>query len=147
MGRERRKKRKYLYLCLAGALIVWFAGCRQVPEVDWQPPQERWEHLQPVQSRIETRDFEGAVTQYQRVLSDRGRNAQADLALFDLGLLYSHYANPRKDYKKSLSCFSRLIREYPQSPLMEEAKIWIHLLETLEKTQRVDIELEDQRRY
>lgn len=103
--------------------------------------------MQPVQSRIQSRDFDGAVTQYQKFLSEPQGNARTDLALFDLALLYAHYANPRRDYKKSLSCFNRLIKEHPESPIIEEAKIWVNLLEMLEKTQRVDIELEEQRRY
>ncbi len=71
---------------------------------------------------------------------------QDDLVLFDLGLLLSHYANPRRDYGRSLLYFRRLVREYPSSPLAEEAKIWIELLETLERTKRVDIELEERKK-
>jgi hypothetical protein len=96
-----------------------------------------------VQARIEKRDFEGAAREYHEMLSLPQKERQADLVLFDLGLLCSHYANPRKDFNRSLLYFSRLIREHPGSPLLEEAKIWVSLLETMERTKRVDIELEE----
>jgi hypothetical protein len=47
---------------------------------------------------------------------------------------------------KSLACFNRLIREHPASPLREEAKIWVSLLETMEKTKQVDLDLEEKKK-
>jgi outer membrane protein assembly factor BamD (BamD/ComL family) len=106
----------------------------------------RWRHLTPVQSRLEKGDFEGAINQYQSLLSRQGGTIYADFALFDLGLLYVHYDNPNKDFKKSLFCFTRVLRECPGSSLTEEAKIWVNLLEALEKAKRVDIELDEKQR-
>jgi hypothetical protein len=66
--------------------------------------------------------------------------------LFDAGLLYAHYNNPRKDYRKSLGCFTRLLREHPGSPLREEAGIWVGVLETMENSKQVDLELEQKKK-
>ncbi len=104
-----------------------------------------WNHLQPVQAYVDNRDFDAAIRECQDMLSLAGKDRQADLVLFDLGLLYSHYANPKKDFKRSLLYFSRLVRDYPRSPLLEEAKIWVNLLETMEKAKWVDIELEERK--
>ncbi|OGW39074.1 MAG: hypothetical protein A2010_11635 [Nitrospirae bacterium GWD2_57_9] len=107
---------------------------------------ERWEHLKPVQQLIGQRDFDGAIQSYEAMLLQPGAARAGDLILFDLALLHSHYANPRKDYRRSLAFFSRLLREYPRSPLGEEAKIWSDLLETMERTKRVDIELDEKKK-
>ncbi len=108
-------------------------------------PAVRWNHLQPVQTLVDSRDFDAAIREYNDMLSPAGKDPLADLVLFDLGLLYSHYANPKKDYKRSLLYFNRVIREYPRSSLIEEAKIWADLLETMEKAKWVDIELEERK--
>jgi len=71
---------------------------------------------------------------------------EADVALFDLALLTVHYANPKKDYRSSLSLFNRLVKEHPQSPLVEEAKIWIGILESIEQARRIDIEIEERKK-
>lgn len=95
-----------------------------------------------MQAYVESGDFDEAIRECHEMLSLPGSDRQADLVLFDLGLLYAHYANPKKDYKRSLLYFNRLVRDYPRSPLFEEAKIWASLLETMEKAKWVDIELE-----
>ena len=51
-----------------------------------------------------------------------------DYALFRMGLLWAHPDNLQKDYKRSLICFERLIKEFPQSELRMRAKIWRHAI-------------------
>ena len=65
-----------------------------------------------------------------------------DKALFNMGLIYAHYGNPEKDYKKSISFFTKLIKEYSNSALVEQAKIWVGILDAIEKEKQVDIEIE-----
>ncbi len=143
MGGKRKRKRQYVYLCFACLIMLAGASCAEL-RASLQPEQDRCAPLQRVQTRFGRGDFEGAVREYQDVLS--AGDQCADVALFDLGLVYAHYANPKKDYKKSLGNFSRLVKEYPGSPLAEEAKIWVNVLETMEKTKRVDIELDEMKK-
>ena len=143
MGGKRKRARQYVYLCLACLIIFGGASCAQL-RTAFPPEQERCTPLQHVKTRIGRGDFEGAVKKSQDILSTGSQCA--DAALFDLGLVYAHYANPKKDYKKSLEYFSRLVKEHPGSPLAEEAKIWVSVLETMEKTKRVDIELDEMKK-
>ena len=143
MGGKRKRTRQYVYLCFACLIMFAGASCAQF-RAAFLPEQDRCTPLQHVQTRIGRGDFEGAVRKSQDALSSGSQCA--DAALFDLGLVYAHYANPKKDYKKSLDNFSRLVREYPRSPLVEEAKIWVSVLETMEKTKRVDIELDEMKK-
>ena len=143
MGGKRKRTRQYVYLCFACLIMFAGASCAQL-RAAFPPEQGRCAPLQHVQKSIGRGDFEGAVRKSQDDLS--AGNQCADVALFDLGLVYCHYANPKKDYKKSLGYFSRLVKEYPGSSLAEEAKIWVNVLETMEKTKRVDIELDEMKK-
>jgi tetratricopeptide (TPR) repeat protein len=98
-------------------------------------------------------DFEGCINENQRVLSLAHPRSSKDEALFNLGLVYAHEGNPKKDFLKSLDFFKRLIREHPRSPLVEQAKIWVGLLQeydslnqVIQKLKQVDIEVEERKR-
>ena len=51
--------------------------------------------------------------------------AKADRALFEMGIIYAHPRNERKDYQKSLECFQKLIKEYPQSEYRQNSEMMI----------------------
>jgi len=98
-------------------------------------------------------DFEGFISENQRILSLAHPRSPKDEALFNLGLVYAHEGNPQKDFLKSLDFFKRLIREHPRSPLVEQAKIWVGLLQehdsltqVIQKLKQVDIEVEERKR-
>ena len=63
-----------------------------------------------------------------------------------MGLIYVHYDNPERDYRKSMEYFTRLIEDYPQSALVEQAKIWVNILDIIEKEKQVDIEIEQKKK-
>lgn len=95
---------------------------------------------------IENQNFEEAVQKNLQILKAAGKKKPADEALYNLGLIYAHADNPAKDYNKSQTYFQTLIKQFPDSPLAEEARIWLGLFETLEKIQQIDIEIEQQKR-
>jgi tetratricopeptide (TPR) repeat protein len=103
--------------------------------------------------RFAAGDFEGFISENQKVLSLAHPRSPKDEALFNLGLVYAHEGNPKKDFSKSLDFFKRLIREHPRSPLVEQAKIWVGLLQeyeslnqVIQKLKQVDIEVEERKR-
>ena len=51
--------------------------------------------------------------------------AKADRALFEMGIIYAHPGNERKDYRKSLECFQKLIKEYPGSEYRQNSEMMI----------------------
>jgi hypothetical protein len=83
-----------------------------------------------------------------------------DEALFNMGLIFAHYGYPKRDYKKSLDLFKRLVKVFPQSPLVGQAKIWIGLLQenerlnieveelnkTIKKSKQIDIEIDEKKK-
>ena len=99
-----------------------------------------------VREQIDRGDFDGAVREYQDALARPGTEHRTSALLFELGLLHAHNDNPKKNYRKSLGCFTRLVREYPRSALAEEAKIWIDVLDSMEKSKRVDLQIEEMKK-
>ncbi|MBI4847098.1 MAG: tetratricopeptide repeat protein [Nitrospirae bacterium] len=84
-------------------------------------------------------DFNGAIEENRKVISMQPGSAPADEALFNIGLIYSHYGNKGKDYKKALDYFEQLVHDYPQSPFLEKAKIWVGVLKDIDKTKTGEI--------
>lgn len=105
------------------------------------------------QALLSQRNFEGALTEFQKVLSLPPDIPLKDEALLNMGLVYAHFGNPQKDLEKSLEFFKRIIKHYPKSPLVEQARIWVGMLEeneklnqVIRKLKQVDIEIEEMRR-
>lgn len=69
-----------------------------------------------------------------------------DIALFNMGLIYVHYANPKRDTGLARVFFARLEKEFPDSPRRMEAKVWSNILETMENEKRQGLEVEEKKR-
>lgn len=126
MGRKHVQKRKYLYLCTAGLIILLFSGCL-APEKT-KKDQNADEYLRLGKKLFAERYFSGSVDEFQKILSLPSTYPYRDEALFYMGLIYAHNGNPQKDYQKSLSFFESLVQEYPQSALVVHAGIWRSVL-------------------
>ena len=83
------------------------------------------------QALLSQGQYEVAYNESQRMLQDG--SGDADLALFNLGMISAHSANPKKNYARALSYFRTLVKDYPQSQLVEPAKTWIQVLEEYRK--------------
>jgi hypothetical protein len=150
MGHERRRPGRYVCLCAAGLTALVIAACvpfvRQGTPSASCPPGPGFPHLQRLQQFMDAGDFEGALKVGQEVLDRDPDAATSDAALFDLALISVHYGNPKKDYRRALVQFSRLVKEHPRSPLAEEARIWIGILEGIERAKQIDIEIEEKKK-
>ncbi|MGE5700452.1 MAG: L,D-transpeptidase family protein [Deltaproteobacteria bacterium] len=51
--------------------------------------------------------------------------AKADRALFEMGIIHAHPKNERKNYQKSLECFQKLIKGYPESEYRQNSEMMI----------------------
>jgi murein L,D-transpeptidase YafK len=58
-------------------------------------------------------NYEAALGRYRQVLEENP--AIADRILFEMGIIYAHPGNARKDYRKSLESFEKIVNDYPQS--------------------------------
>ena len=103
-------------------------------------------HLQFGRRFLAQGDFAGALRENREVLARFPKQSPGDAALFNMGLIHVHYANPKKDIGQALHFFGRIEKQFPESPYREEAGIWIGILETMEKTRQIDIEIEEKKR-
>ncbi len=123
------------------------------PEAKPEDYGEVQEYVNRSQRFLAMGDYERFVKENRRVLSLPHPRSPKDEALYNLGLVYAHAGNPKKDFGRSLDFFKRLINDYPRSPLVEQAKIWVGILEeyeelskVIDKLKQVDIEIEERKR-
>jgi tetratricopeptide (TPR) repeat protein len=81
-------------------------------------------------------DFSGSLKEYQRVLSMAPASSPSDLASFNTGLIYAHPGNPLRDHQKAVGAFQWVITHHPESPWVDQARIWIDVLEDLSQAKR-----------
>ncbi len=181
MGGKRPRARKLVYICTSGLIFFVLLSCaffkeKEKVEVSREEvhtgkvrkenlPQKAEtsavsEHLLRARKLLEQRDYDGSLKENQKILSLSDQNHAGDEALFNMGLIYAHFGNPKKDYGKSIGFFRKLVKEYPQSPFVEQAKIWTGILQeneklsqtiqklnqVIEESKRVDIEVEERKR-
>lgn len=131
MGRKYFRTGKHVLLCIAGIIILLLSGCATFKELQTRHIAKK--NLLHSSELLEAGDFKGSLEESRKVLSLFVDGPPADEALFNIGLVYAHYANTEKDYKKSLIHFNKIINEYPRSHLLVQAKIWVNILDSLEK--------------
>lgn len=140
MGRKRSGAGKQICLCVAVLIFLgpWACTLSKMMSTEMVDVtgEEARAHL--VQGRMDLArgEYESALKENEKVLSLAGRNVPVDEALFYVGLIHAHPANPARDYGKALVWFGRLIRDYPESPLVEQAKTVAGLLQENDKLNR-----------
>ena len=121
------------------------------PSIDIEPPaareqREAGEHLQLAQNLLAKGDYEGSLRESREVLVLVKDQSPADAAMFHMGLVYASPKNPRKDNKQAIGFFNRVIKSYPESPWVEQAKIWVGVLDGVERLKKVDLDIEEKKR-
>jgi len=143
-------------------MFLSFCGCATLENTRTKikGKVEAYQSLHRGRGLLAQGDYEGALMENQRVLSLSGQDPPGDEALFNIGLIYAHPGNPKKDYGKSLTFFKKLTKDHPQSPWVEQGKIWTGMLQeneklnqtiqklnqVIEESKQVDIEIEEKKR-
>lgn len=96
-----------------------FGGCLYSPE-KW----EMEEHLARSKNYMGQGDFKLSLQESQTAYKLYPQSL-GDLALFQIGLIYVHPANPQQNYQQAKEAFAELLRKYPQSSLKPHTELWI----------------------
>jgi outer membrane protein assembly factor BamD (BamD/ComL family) len=151
MGKEKIRQWECVYFSIAFLMSLFLSNCAATKPIPLR--NEAQEHLLRGQTLLSQRNYDGALAEFQKILSLPTDKPLKDEALLNMGLVYAHFGNPQRDLEKSLESFKRLIKQYPKSSLVEEARIWVGILEENEKLnqviqrlKQVDIEIEEMRR-
>ncbi len=125
----------------------------RTPETKTSEPSLGRESIHQSLKLLAQGNIEAAIGENQKILSSSDPRSPKAEALFNLGLLYAHVDNPQRNVERSIEFFHRLIRTYPKSPWVEQAKTWIGVLQETEeltrliqKLKQVDLEVEEMKR-
>ena len=81
--------------------------------------------------------YKASLGKYQQIIEKYPTTA--DRALFEMGIVYSYPKNNQKDYQKSLECFHKLIRDYPESGYRQNSESMIfNINNVIKKDQRIN---------
>ena len=132
MGRKqsRQRQRVLFYIACWLSLSLVGAGCTLLHK----PGQEENLLLQ-AESSSDTSDFTKLVA-YWRELYELFPETRGDQALYVMGMAYAFPKNPEANYETSINFFKTLIREYPESVFVNQAKMWTHILDNSIKMEK-----------
>ena len=119
-GKRQRGIGEYLRLFFVCIVItpILICGCSYIDE-----------GLQARSISQEANDFfnqgnyEASLSKYEQIIEKYP--AVADRALFEMGIIYAYPGNEQKDYQKSLKCFQKLVRDYPDSEYRRDSQMMI----------------------
>jgi tetratricopeptide (TPR) repeat protein len=129
MGRKSGRAGKHLCVCLA-LLILSLSGCSLVR--DWREQRHIRDSMHQGHSLFVHGDYDGAFAKYREALLLAGDHHPGDTAVYNIGLIYAHPSNPKRDHREAMESFKKVITDYPQSLWAEQARIWVGLLQQLE---------------
>jgi len=140
MGRKRSGAWKQIYLCVAILIFLspWACTLKKMMSTEMidVTGDEAKAHLVLGRTYLALGEYGSALRENEKVISLAGKKVLVDEALFYIGLIHAHPANPERDYGKSMVSFRRLITDYPGSPMVEQAKIVVGLLQANDKISR-----------
>jgi outer membrane protein assembly factor BamD (BamD/ComL family) len=67
--------------------------------------------------------YEASLSKYEQIIEKHP--AVADRVLFEIGIIYAHPRNEKKDYQKSLECFQKIVKDYPDSEYRRDSQMMI----------------------
>lgn len=137
MGTEQMRGREYAYFCIASLISLALLSCAGMKEASLR--KEAQQYLLRGQKMLAQKSYDLALNEFQKVLSLHSQKHLEEEALFEMGLVYAHFGNPKRDYKKSLDLFLKILNDYPEGHLTEQTKIWVGvLLDNLETTKKLE---------
>jgi tetratricopeptide (TPR) repeat protein len=169
MGGKRTGKGKQIHLCITILILLSLVACTLNRTADTrivgisirdETGDEAREHLILGRHYLAQGNYGNALKEQEKVISIAGDNSPADEALFSLAVIFAHPTNPAKDYGKSIVYCRKLIKDFPKSSLVEQAKTIIGILQEndklnrmverlntiIEETTKVDIGIEQKKR-
>ena len=116
MDQRQRRVGQYLRLFFVCILIapMLLNGCkgRQVRSIS----QEAYD-------LFNQGNYEASLRKYAQIIEKHPE--VADRVLFEMGIIYAYPNNEQKDYQKSLECFQKIVRDFPDSEYRLDSQMMI----------------------
>jgi outer membrane protein assembly factor BamD (BamD/ComL family) len=145
MGRKSTRDWQYFFLCIVSLIIIYCCGCTSAPPLNKSTEDANksnvavnkcskvYQQVLRTEQLLAQNNFKAAIAENRQILLSVDSNLPKDEALFSIGLIYAH--DKIKSYKKSIGAFKKLMHDYPNSPFVEQAKVWTEVLQTIQDSQ------------
>lgn len=131
MGDKSGRTRKHILYYIAAGLIVASNIFACAPLQKKITEIQAHNQLEEYRDKLAAGSFEQVIQKAEEVISVNEDVPPADIAYYVLGEVYAHYDYERRDYDRSKYYFMQLIRKFPDSELISEAKTYVSLLDTI----------------
>jgi tetratricopeptide (TPR) repeat protein len=74
-------------------------------------------------------NYETSINIYEQII-EKYPTAE-DRSLFEMGIIYAHPKNEKKDFQKALECFERITRGYPESRYRQDSEMMIFYIKNV----------------
>src|SRR5215467_3883768 len=125
------RMRQFLAAFATLSVFLFFFGCTMMRQNSREAKSDRSDQFALAKVLFKEGNYEAAMKENQKLLSEG--KAPADIALYNMALIFACSLNPKKDYLKALDTFQKLVNQYPDSSFAEEVKVWIQVLEEHQK--------------
>jgi tetratricopeptide (TPR) repeat protein len=71
-------------------------------------------------------NYKASLSKYEQIIAQYP--TAGDRVLFEMGVIYAFPRNQQKDYQKSLECFQKLIKDYPESKYRQDSEVMVSLI-------------------
>jgi L,D-peptidoglycan transpeptidase YkuD (ErfK/YbiS/YcfS/YnhG family) len=68
-------------------------------------------------------NYEASLKKYAQIIEKHP--AVSDRVLFEMGIIYAYPSNEQKDYQKSLECFQKIVRDFPEGEYRLDSQMMI----------------------
>lgn len=66
-------------------------------------------------------NYTASLGKYEQLIEKEPKSA--DRVLFQMGIIYAHPENDRKNYQKAMECFRKIIKDYPDSAYRRDSQM------------------------
>jgi len=79
--------------------------------------------------------YEASLSKYEQIIEKNP--SSTDRVLFEMGIIYAHPGNEQKDYQKSLECFQKIVKDYPDSKYRRDSQMMIFQIHNVINKDRI----------
>jgi tetratricopeptide (TPR) repeat protein len=69
------------------------------------------------------KNYEASIGTYEKLIEKEPENT--DRVLFEMGIIYAHPDNHRKNYQKALECFQKIVNYFPDSDYRRDSQMML----------------------
>jgi len=139
MGKKQSGRREHLYVLFACIIIIsiLICGCAHFYERFATKPD-----FKEANDLMKRGNYKASLSKYEQIIVQFPE--EGDRVLFEMGVIYAFPRNQQKDYQKSLECFQKIIKDYPESKYRQGSNLMIFLINEFTKQRKQIDKLEHQ---